>query len=876
MNKVFTVTILILLSLGSRSQIYVPNMTEMILTGSLREEGNLTTPVRWAKVEVKGTAKVAYADGTGYFVMDGKGLDIESKKSMTLIISADGYETKELTPESGRTDIGVIFMKVKYSDINPITVNDLMPDVPEIGNQQISDIGAAALFWNSDALSRATNFQLGMHGFKMRGYDRRNTEVYLNGASFNDPETGYAFASLLNGFIDISKKNTGSSRILDNKIFYGDIGGYSNISINPLEMTRRTKISYAFSNSLFTHSLNASYSTGEMASGWALSFYLAGRTGEGFIKGTNYESVSYLFSAGKTIDDYHSFSFLVAGAPTKRGLVNWSTQETYDQNADNYYNSSWGYYKDNVKTSRQNLFHQPVITLLHEWEGEISTLNTSLMLSGGNRQETGLNWNDFSPPAEPASGFENPFASAGQIRWDSLYSSNMASPDGRSKYILDAQTSDRMMMSLNSVFDLFDWKNLETTGGIELKLYSGRYSNEVFDLLGGNHWLNVDKFQTPPINPDYYQFDINNPDREVGTGGKTGHDYSIRQQSYKLWNVWRYYMGPLKFSLGASASYLAFGYSGNLKNGKVINSGLRQDARKFFNFSGKAGAAYKIAATSDVEINAMYAHRAPLFANSYLSPRTSGMLLPGLTNEKIMSFEANYTLYNALMDLRVSGFFTLLKDRSVVRSYYDDNYLSRINMGISGLDSRYIGGEATVKFNITSTLKADASVTYGVYQYVSDPNITLMQENTNAIQLTDTLNMKNVFVGNAPQMALSAGGSYESPLNFWAGLNFCYTGQSYSDVNPVAFVKNLPEPTPDDQQQIKLKGAFTVNFNGGYTFLLGEKHRQALSLNVNIQNLFGNTNGVLGAYAPFGLNNSGTKYAYMYGRTFHLMIRFLF
>jgi hypothetical protein len=873
MRKIVLV-ILLLPVFELRSQIYVENMDRIFVIGSLREEGNLLVPVRWAKVELKGMSKEVYADGTGYFAIDGKDLRITSSDKLTLVISAEGYETTEFPFEPGMLELGVIFVRPEYKDVNPITVNDLMPDRPEINGQTIGNIGAAALFWNDDVLARATNLQLGLHGFKMRGYDWRNTEVYINGASFNDPETGYAYAGLLNGFIDITKKNTGSSRLVNNRIFYGDIGGYSHIELNPLSMYPRKKVSYMFSNSLYTHSMDAFYATGEMASGWALGVYLSCRLGEGFVKGTQYEEVSYLLSAGKAIDDFHSLSFFVAGSPTKRGLVNYSTQDIYDEKGDNHYNSAWGYNNGIMKNSRQNIFHQPLLGAAHEWEGEVSTLNTSVLFSTGSRGETGLN-----TTGEDSSGWigfhHNPPLS-NQVIWDSIYSENRASADGRSNYILEKNSSNRTMFSFNSVYDLLEWGNLETTAGVEAKLFTGRYYNTVYDLLGGNYWLNVDKFLDPPENPDFEQFDIQLPNRKISNNGTVGHDYSIKQQSYKLWNIWRYYMNVFKFSLGASASYISYGYTGNIANGKVEDSGTKQPGRKFFNYSGKAGVAYKLTAKSDVEANVMYATRAPLFSNAYLSPRISGNVLPGgLRNERALAAEVNCSIANTLIDLRASVFFTLLKNQSLTRSYYDNNYLSYFDMGISKLNSRHIGGEVSAKFNIVKGLKADFAASYGVYKYVSNPNITLLQENINEIRLQDTVNMKGLFTGNTPQLAITAGGIYESPLRFWLGFNLAYTGQNYPEINPVALSYSYMESSGNTREQPGLNGVFTFNLKGGYVFVFGAKRKKALSLNVHAQNLF-SAKGILGAYSPYGMENSELRYAYIYGRTVYLMFRFSF
>jgi outer membrane receptor protein involved in Fe transport len=197
-------------------------------------------------------------------------------------------------------------------------------------------------------------------------------------------------------------------------------------------------------------------------------------------------------------------------------------------------------------------------------------------------------------------------------------------------------------------------------------------------------------------------------------------------------------------------------------------------------------------------------------------------------------------------------------------------------MGITELDSRHIGGEVSAKFNIAKGLKADFAASYGVYKYVSDPKITLLQENVNETLLQDTVNMKGLFVGNTPQLAITAGGIYESPLRFWLGFNLAYTGQNHADINPVTWAYGYTQMSDEEsREQSALKGAFTFNLKGGYVFVFGAKRKKALSLNVHAQNLF-NSKGFLGAYSPYGMENSELRYAHIYGRTLYVMMRFSF
>jgi hypothetical protein len=837
--KKWVVLLLTAIGFEGHSQIYTENIDRVLHTGSLRQEGAITVPVRWAKVEIKGTDKAVYADGTGYFVVDPKGMPNSALAGgITLTISAEGYETKEVFAD--RVELGVIFMQVKYKDVNPITVNDLMPDRPEPADAPtLSSTGAAALYWSDDPLARAADLQLGLHGFKMRGYDGRNTEIYINGAAFSDPESGYAFPALLSGFINIGKHNTGSRRLVNDHTYYGDVGGYGNIAFSPVEMMRRGRVSYSFGNSLYSHSVTASYSTGEMASGWALSLFASARSGRGYVQATDYQGLSYLFSVGRNIDESHSLTFFAAGAPTKRGMANYSTQSVYDRTGNAHFNSDWGYYQGKAKNSRHNSFHQPVIGLSHEWEGEISSWRTSALFSIGKTAETEIVRRAETDVFGVLYDLPDPLASSSLILWDSVYNSNRNDylPE---RYLLDANVCDKTMFSLNSVYNLFDWGNLETTGGVEVKLYGGRYYNMIDDLLGGE---------------TFYSRDCN-------------YDYSVGNQSYKIWNIWRYYYGPLKFALGGSASFVRFGYTGNSDN-------TVQPSKNFFNFSGKASVAYKLTRTSDIDLNAMYAHRAPLLADIYLSPRTSGDLLPGLQNEQIIAGEMNYSMYNSLLTLNVSAFFTMFNNRSFVRSYRE-NYLQnrRLTLGMTGLNSRNIGGEITGQLNFNPTIKADFAATYGIYRFTSDAPMTLSYEGVSQPVLNDTAAMQGLATGNTPQLAVVAGALYESPKNFWLGLNLAYTGMSYADVNPALYCASVMQDyTPEEQTA--LKGAFTLNLKGGYSFIFGGKHKKAISANINVQNLTG-AKGILAAYRPFGLLDNDTRFAYMYGRTVYLMLSFMF
>lgn len=889
---------LLLVTLQVSSQIYRDNAQGAALSGVLKEDHDITKPVPWAKIVLIGTDVVTYSDGRGFFVVNGvRGVG----GAATLEISADGYETLNYPVSiGGGEELGLIFLKPLRRVLMPITVNDLMPTRPEVRGDMIGEIGTAALFWSDDPLSKAANLNLGMLGYKMRGYNWMNTEFQINGVSMNEPETGYAFAGLFAGLNDFTHNGTGTQRILSEQLAYGDIGGSSGIRINPLEYRQQFKASYSFSNSLFTNQLSVSYATGELPSGWALNVMASGRNGAGFVDGTDYKGFSYLFAAAKDFDGSNNFTFFVAGAPTERGMVGYSPREAYDFVGTKSYNPAWGFHQGKKRNAQKHQYHQPLIGLQHYWEiEEDALLRTSLSYSFGDNNETALNWsgNALDPRPDTYDKIPTPFEDPAyrQVNWDRLYAVNDTASNG-TYYIGEGRHANRSLVSFNSVFDMEEWGSFAPTAGVEIKLYNGSFYKEMEDLLGGRHWIDIDKFSPGVVlpSPDYYQNNLLNPNAQIGVGDRFGYSYTIEQQSYKLWTTWRYIWGRYKASVGGSIAHVAFKHVSNMENGKTTEGGSASHG--FFNYSYKAGIAYKIDGNSDIELNTLQSKRAPLFANAYLAPRINGATIDGLKNETVMGGEINYTFSNSRVVARANGFFTRFTDQSIVRSYYDSDYSSFVNMALSGVDQRHIGGEVSGTFKITPNLKAHASASYGIYKYTSNPTGVLFQENlAKRIVNTDTLEMKGLYVAATPQMVFSGGAQYDFQ-RWWLGLTMNYAGNNYVDMNPLVRkivtingrneegeVEPEPEPAPDEfPKQEKLSSIFTFDFHGGYTFEFGDRQKKAISLNLNVQNLLG-SKGYLGAYQPFGVMNEGVdpnkfnpRYAPAYGRTMFLMVSFIF
>ena len=876
--RIFCAMFAVMVSVSAGGQIYRDDMEGATFIGVIKEYKDITVPVPRARIQLKGSDKETYCDGRGFFAFGGMSGMKSSAGATALVISADGYETLEFPVEPGQTEVGVIFLKPLMRIMQPVTVNELMPASGEASVVALSRPGAAAIYPGEDALAAAANYNLGMLGFKPRGYERRNVEFYINGASLDDPSIGYARADMFSGLnLAMYKSGEGDVRLINDAMFYGGAGGYGNIRISPLNMQRRGRASYIFGNSLFSHGLNAAYSTGETPGGLALSLMLTARTGEGFAEGTPYNNVSYLFAAGKAFDEDNRINFFALGSPTKRGGLAYSTQRGYDALQNNYYNNSLGDDGGRGRNINEHRTHRPALGVEFCHEGEVAQWNTSAAFTFGGETYTDLLWSAQVP--EPSAAYSY---FAGRLSWDMMRRDNDTAVDRRSHYIGTGEYSGGSMFTFNSVYDLYSWGNFATTAGVDMKLYSGTFRSEVDDLLGGAYWLNIDKFRSSdaPSDADYYQFDLRSPNRRVPEGGRMGYDYSVQHRSFRLWNIWRYFMNRIKFSLGGSASLLSYQYVQNTVNGKFpAESSSRPPRSSFFNYTAKAGAAYKIDGQSSVELNAMFGKRAPLLTDLYLAPRITGETF-GDGNETLIAADINYLYTNSALDVRVSAFATQNSNRTAVRGYYDQVYRSRMSLGISGLNSRHFGIDLSAKMKVTSEISVSAAASYGIYKYFSEAFATLMQENIGAKLLADdTVHIGGTRIGGTPQMAVSAGGVYESPLRWWAGFKANYAGNNYVDVNPLRFSSASLDVGRD---QARLKSVFTFDLYGGYTYEFGEKKKKAIAINLNIQNLLGTTQGYLGAYEPFGIIDADNgyrydaRYAYAYGRTLYLMLSFVF
>ena len=576
----------------------------------------------------------------------------------------------------------------------------------DLGAQDISGI----LQSSRDVFTSTAGYNFGSARFRIRGYDSENTLVSLNGVLINDLETGWPTWSLWGGLNDVTRWMQVRTGIVPSRYNFGGIGGFTEIDLRASQLRPGLRVSYASANRTYRNRLMATYSTGMMKNGWAITAAGSRRwSDEGFVEGTPYNAYSYFLSAEKRINARHSISFSGMGAWQYQGRQGLAVQEAYDLTGSSYYNPFWGYQNGEKRNARMSNDHKPILLLSHVFiMDSTSKLTTSLLYTFGRDGLTNLNWFDAKDPrpdyyrylpsfyqeTDPGYAAElttswTTDANARQIDWDQLYFANgknlytVQNANGtvgnsitgnRSKYIVEDQRADPVRFTANSVYnkDLDATRHLTVGGSVNMQ--RTHYFKVVEDLLGGDYFLDLDNFADRDFGDSTLsQNDLQVTNKVVGEGDVFGYDYLIHTHMYnafgqfeKKWTKWEAYAG-------LSLSYTSFWREGNFVNGRFPeNSYGDSEKQDFLTYGLKAGVVRKLSGRHYLTANVAYMTRPPAPRIAYLSPRTRDVIVPGLTEEKVDRYRPE--LPAAVREVERTGHVVLLAD---LRSAMGAQFLPR-------------------------------------------------------------------------------------------------------------------------------------------------------------------------------------------------------
>ncbi|MBP3548783.1 MAG: TonB-dependent receptor [Rikenellaceae bacterium] len=887
------------------------------------------------KVTIAPTNKVVYTNAQGDFAIEGL-----AAGDYRLTFEAPEFETVTLMVKVGET----------VKDINLVPMSSAMLAVglgddyfAEYDTETANDaqVMPSSLSASKDVFNNIAGYQFSQMRFRPRGYDSEMEATYLNGVYFNDALTGYGPWSLWSGLNEATRNQEVAPALGVSDYGVGGIGGVTNINARASQMRKGFRSSVVNANNNYRFRVMVSYASGMLDNGWAYAFSFSTRQGgNDWINGTYYNAYGYFASVEKQLNRCHRFSLTVLGAPTQRGVQNASTQEVYDMVGSNYYNSNWGYQVDKKRNARIRNFHEPIAMLQYFYTpNPTSTLMATASYRFGRNGYSALDWYDGADPRPDyyrylPSYFERQgdYAKADivrwawgsdwgtrQIDWDRLYNNNygnltedskLAELNGlrRSNYVIEERHTDQRDANFK-----VQWIKTLRGGhrlniGLDARYNRTEYYKKMKDLLGGDYWLDVDKYAERDFvgervmqnNLDYYEANGHAP--IVKEGDKYGYDYYAHVRDAKVWGIWNFNTARLEGFVAGEAGYVSQWREGLYRKGSFEdNSQGASEKLNFFEYKAKGSLSYKISGANSLTASVAYMQQAPSFQSSFVSPRTRNSVTPNLTAEKVFSADLTYDLHVGGFKARVSGYYTTIEDRSKVISFYDDLQATFTNFAMSNIDSRYAGVEVGFSIPLFKFLNLNGAVSYGDYRYTSNPLITQTADNSAEIVLSgEKVYWKGYHVESTPQTAANLGLSLRTSNNIYAGIDVNYYNALYLSMNPLyrtdkaltgrIFASNTYEENlasvKEMTHQERFDNAFVLNANIGKNwYIVDRKYNLGVSLQVN--NLLNNRTIRTGGYEQMRLreDESGTtvkydrfdsKYFYLMGTTYYLNVYFRF
>ncbi len=789
------------------------------------------------------------------------------------------------------TDMGTI--RIESSDFNDAqeattSFNDVVLSESELDSEEGETQTIATLTGaNDDPYYKATNFTFSIMRFRPRGYNSEYTTTMINGVDFNDAIRG-RFNYSMTGGLNQAFRNKSIGVGLDATSYsFGNIGGANNISTFAKDFAPGLRASVSYTNSNYRWRGMLTYSTGLNKHGWALVMSVVGRyAGEGIIPGSFYNSIGYFLSVQKVFNQQHSLALTTFGAPTKRASNSAIFEECADLVGNNLYNSNWGWQMGKKRNARVVDTFDPTVILNWLWKPKMGvSLNTGVAYHKSFYASSALNWHNARDPrpdyyrylpsyykgTDVADLYTELWQSgeAAQLKWDHLYNVNYLNnvemdntgKEIGSTYSVEKRHSNLSVVQLNSTLNARLGDHVSLQGGFAGNYTRASYYKTMKDLLGGRFWEDIDQYAERdfPENAAMAENDMDNPGRKIHEGDRFGYDYNIHTLKAKLWKQTTINLAHWDLSYALQAEYNVFWREGFMRNGRAPeNSKGRGSKHEFITVAAKAGATYKIDGRNSFTGHIYYGTQAPLAWNAYVSPRIKDDVITDLKSEKVFSADLSYNLSYRRFKGVVTAFYTDMRDGTERTSFYDDLNGTFMNYALTGVHKVFKGIEVGASYKITNSVTLNAAGTIARYRYKNRPLGTRSYENGSQPDVTQTVYLKNFYVGGTPQEAYTFGVNWAGPKMWFVEVSGTWLNRAYVDLSPIRHEEmpnlytkasteaELQAMIKDIANQEKLNEAFVVNLSIGHVVYLNR--RASLNFNVNIQNLLDNRNIQTGGY----------------------------
>ena len=837
----------VLLVVGTASALAQATLKGKIVDAETNE------PLIGATVSVSGTSQGTVTDYDGSFEFS-----LKTSKA-TIVFSYVGYNElrREVRAKGNVVDLGEIQMKPDAIGLEEVSViasiikSDRQTPIP-ISNVKLATIEEKLGNQEFPELLKSTPsvyVTKGSGGFgdsriNMRGFDSSNLGVLINGVPINGMENGKVYWSNWSGLSDVSQFMQVQRGLGASALGISSVGGTMNMVTKSTEAKRGGTAYMGIGNDGY-RKYSVSVSTGLMDNGWAVTLMGGLTTGDGYVKGTNFEGWTYFGNISKKINDHHKLSLTAFGAPqwhNQRGTMHYI--EDYKNHPDGRrMNNGYGYINGEIVGSGYgyNTYHKPQVSLNHYWTiNEQSSLTTSLyasIASGSGRRVQGnkKDWLtiDYQTGRPKDDALMTP---QGLFDYDSAITANAESENG-SQVIFTNSINDHKWYGLLSSYKNRITDKFTLTGGFDGRYYRGYHYEQIDDLLGGDYFIESQR----PKDKIYFHA----PNQPLHVGDKVKF-YSVGEIIWAgLFAQAEYNVENWSTFLSASVTEESYRYH---DRGKApIEGKSKSEFQNFTPWSVKGGFNYKFNENHNAFINAGYFTRAPffnlVFADNTIKPNEFAPY------EKIMTFELGYGFSNEYLNIALNGYYTKWLDKSLRKRAGNDFAV------MNGLDARHMGVELEATYKPVHNFELKGMFSLGDWKWCDDAKFTTYDESNNPIDTYDAY-VDGVHVGNSAQMTGSLSASWTVFKGLKVHADYNYAGKNYADFD-VDTRKNKKDAGVDSW---KLPDYYTIDLGLSYRFELCKGLKAVIYSNVN--NL---TNAKYIADAKDGVNHDWQSALVYYG-----------
>jgi iron complex outermembrane recepter protein len=719
-------------------------------------------------------------DQNGYF-----GLSLQAGKH-TLIFTNVGYLTWQIVVDlNGNNEIvlGKILLQpatIGLAEVSiiaseaierrtPVSVSVIKADAisSKLGDQPFPEIMKAM----PGVYASRTGGGNGDASVNIRGFQQENIELMLNGVPIGSVENGLVYWNNWLGLADATRQIQVQRGVGVSNVAQNSIGGTINIITKTTDVERGGFIKYSLTD-YGNQKATLMLSSGRLKNNMAVTFLGSYFSGPGYVDATYGKGWAYYLSISKEFSKDQMLVFTVLGNPETHGQRNFQLSK-YEVDIYGFrYNKEWGSYNGEINNASENFYHKPYITLNHYWNiSEKSMLATSCYLTFGNG---GGKWTEAFGGANWIFSHPNP---SGQIDWESIYNENAENydeytlADGTTitgNYSLNIQTNflaSHIWTGLISTFRHEFTDKLLLTVGIHGRLFRSKLQEKVRDLLGGGFFI------------DDYAFAVDgvagrNQIKTVGDIVKV--DNGAIDDFASIFGQLEYTSG--KFNAFAAGTLSAtwyrrfdpYNYVSDIYSEWVFKQG----------YDAKAGINYNLTEHQNIFINGGYFSRAPYFKFVFFSNTNDPYI--DLKNEKTLTAEAGYGLDLKNTRFRLSAYYTMWKDKSIMTNEY--NQFSN-PMVVLGLDALHMGVEAELEQHITRWLKAGGSLSLGNWQWKNDGKAFVYNQDQVVIR-THEIYADGLYVGDAPQTQVNLFAEATILRTVSISASWMYYDRYYADFSP--------------------------------------------------------------------------------------------